>query len=49
MRKYSLSTGRPIYALKDGSGIVVENQKEKVFGNVVMFDAGEKIKVACSC
>lgn len=46
---YSKSNNHPIYALPDGSGIFEEGAKQKIFGTIVMFDNGEKIKVACAC
>lgn len=49
LRQYSLKTPRPIYALHDGDGIFTFGQKERMYGNIVMFDRGEKIKVACNC
>ncbi len=47
-REYSMKSGRPLYALADGTGIIVEGNKDQLFGNILMFDHGEKIKVQCS-
>ncbi len=49
LRNYTRNNQRPIYALHDGDGILVNGVKESVFGNVVMFDNGEKIKISCDC
>jgi dipeptidase E len=48
-RQYSLKSGRPLYALSDTTAILIDGQKERLFGNIVMFDNGELIKVQCAC
>lgn len=46
---YSKQNGRPIYALTDGSAIVIDGIKEKMLGTVYLFTNGDKALVTCNC
>lgn len=42
MASYSRRTGRPLYACKDGGGIVVDGKNLQFFGKVILFKNGQK-------
>lgn len=49
LRHYSLVSGKVIYGLSDGTGILLTQSSEKMFGSIMMFTNGEQSKVNCSC
>ena len=48
MRKYSTDSKVPIYACRDGSGIVVEGDRFTAHGDVWLFDRGQERKITGS-
>lgn len=48
LREYSSTSGRPLFACRDGSGIVVEGDCFTIHGDVWLFDRGFASKVGVS-
>lgn len=49
LRQYTYKNQKVLYALPDGAGILVQGNRERLFGNIIMFDNGEKAKITCAC
>lgn len=49
LRAYTLKKTSVVYALPDGSGMFIQGSKDQLFGNIVMFSNGEKMKITCEC
>ena len=46
LASYSRKTGRPLYACRDGSGIVIEGDRFTSHGDVYLFDRGQALKIS---
>lgn len=45
----SMINPAPIYALTDGSAIIIDGYKERMLGTIYLFSKGEKALVTCNC
>ncbi len=45
MRQYSKRSKHPVYACKDGSGIVVHEDRFTAYGDVFLFSGGKELKI----
>jgi len=46
LTRYSRRSGRPVYACRDGSGVVIEEDRFTAHGEVWLFHGGQSLKIA---